>query len=392
MPEGDKHELGTTDLVRQADAAAAGGDLRRTEEFLTKALQSAPPDLSILLKLAGVQRALGRPSDALASVDRALSVDPRDFTALLMRASLLQRQADADVSGEAWVHALAQGPEGQPPSHLVQVIKEAELRAGEWEQRRSARMSAAIAETITTANAEEAKRIERFRTNALRLTRPFHSEPTHFHFPGLRELEFHPRQCFPWLERLESETEAIAAELNAVMAAERAELVPYVQYEDHVPLEQWRALNRNPDWTAIHLLRGGQEIEVNTRHCPQTVALLRTIAQPVIPGASPNAMFSLLAPNTAIPPHVGINNARLVCHLPLIVPDGCWFRVGAQTRDWHPGEAFVFDDTIEHEALNPTNDLRVVLIFDVWHPDLAPVECMAVAQVISADTARAALL
>ncbi|OYW21010.1 MAG: hypothetical protein B7Z43_11800 [Sphingomonas sp. 12-62-6] len=96
-------------------------------------------------------------------------------------------------------------------------------------------------------------------------------------------------------------------------------------------------------------------------------------------------MFSLLAPGTAIPPHVGVNNARLVCHLPLVVPDGCWFRVGAETRFWQRGEAFVFDDTIEHEALNPSDQLRIVFIFDVWHPDLSAVERDAVAALIAAD-------
>jgi aspartyl/asparaginyl beta-hydroxylase (cupin superfamily) len=97
-------------------------------------------------------------------------------------------------------------------------------------------------------------------------------------------------------------------------------------------------------------------------------------------------MFSLLAPNTRIPPHVGVNNARLVCHLPLIVPDGCWFRVGAETHFWRKGEAFVFDDTIEHEAMNPSEELRVVLIFDVWRPELQPIERQAIAAAIEAET------
>ena len=133
------------------------------------------------------------------------------------------------------------------------------------------------------------------------------------------------------------------------MASERAELVPYIQYAEHLPLEQWRPLNKNRDWTAIHLWQNGRRIDANAEHCPRTMKLLEALDQPAIRGAGPNAMFSLLAPNTPIPPHVGVNNARLVCHLPLIVPDGCWFRVGAETRYWRPGEAFVFDDTIEHE-------------------------------------------
>jgi aspartyl/asparaginyl beta-hydroxylase (cupin superfamily) len=224
--------------------------------------------------------------------------------------------------------------------------------------------------------------MERFRNNALRRTKPYHSHPTDFFYPELTEREFHPRRLFPWLERVEAATDILAAELRQVMAAERAELVPYVQYDEYVPMEQWRPLNQNPDWTAIHLLLRGERIEANARHCPKTMALLAELPQPQIRGASPNAMFSLLAPHTAIPPHVGINNSRLVCHLPLIVPEGCWFRVGAETRYWKPGEAFVFDDTIEHEAMNPSDELRVVFIFDVWHPDLSPVEQEAVAAMI----------
>jgi len=378
------------DLVSRADRDLASGDVDGALRCLAKATQGRPDDPSIFLKLAGLQRARGGLTEALATVHQALALAPRDFTALLMRASLLQRLGQAGA-GEAWVHALAQRPVGEMPAYLHGVVAEAEAQAGAWERQRDGRLAAAVAATVSQADADEAKRIDRLRTNLTRRTRHYHSEPTRFHFPGLRELEFHPRRCFNWLERLEAATGEITDELTALLAAERAELVPYVQYDDHVPMEQWRPLNRNPDWTAIHLLRNGAEVAANTKQCPKTMSVLRTIDQPRIPGASPNAMFSLLAPHTAIPPHVGINNARLVCHLPLIVPEGCWFRVGAETRHWQRGEAFVFDDTIEHEALNPTDKLRVVLIIDVWHPDLSSIEQKAVAELIGADIAAGAL-
>jgi aspartyl/asparaginyl beta-hydroxylase (cupin superfamily) len=162
-------------------------------------------------------------------------------------------------------------------------------------------------------------------------------------------------------------------------------LVPYIQYPDHLPMRQWQPLNRNPDWTAIHLWKNGQRVGANADRCPRTMAAIEAIDQPAIAGASPNAMFSLLAPGVAIPPHVGVSNARLVCHLPLIVPAGCWFRVGGETREWRRGEAFVFDDTIEHEAANPSSQLRVVLIVDLWHPDLTAIERAAVAALIGAE-------
>lgn len=115
------------------------------------------------------------------------------------------------------------------------------------------------------------------------------------------------------------------------------------------------------------------------------MASLSKLPQPDIPGGGPNAMFSLLAPQTHIPAHTGINNARLVCHLPLIVPEGCWFRVGSQIRKWEPGKLLIFDDTVEHEAMNPSDQLRVVLIFDVWHPALSDQEKIGISALIAAD-------
>jgi aspartyl/asparaginyl beta-hydroxylase (cupin superfamily) len=61
-----------------------------------------------------------------------------------------------------------------------------------------------------------------------------------------------------------------------------------------------------------------------------------------------------------------------VVHLPLIVPEKCTYRVGFEHREWKVGEILVFDDTLEHTARNDSDELRVVLIFDVWNP-LIPV-------------------
>ena len=371
-------------LVEQADAATAAGNLQRAEELLVQASASASDDVSLYLKLAAIQRATGRSDAALATVHRALTVNPLDFTALLLRASLLDRMNQPGAP-EAWSHALAQKPKGDLPPHLQAVVATGEARVEEWTAAREARMKSAMAVPEQAADPQQQQRLARFRSNVLRRTRPYHSEPTHFHFPELAEREFYPRSLFPWLEALEQATDVIAAEMEAVLAAERAELVPYIQYAEHLPLDQWRELNNNADWTAIHLLRNGERIEANARLCPRTLDLLQQFDQPDIRGASPNAMFSLLAPHTVIPPHVGVNNTRLVCHLPLVVPQGCWFRVGAETRFWERGQAFIFDDTIEHEAVNPTDQLRVVFIFDVWQPDLAPVERQAITALIESD-------
>ena len=264
------------------------------------------------------------------------------------------------------------------------MVAEARRRHAEHVEQAEERFRSASRAAETALDADEKARFARFQSNVLRKTRPWHSEPSHFHYPGLREREYHERTLFPWLAQLEAATELIRQDFERVMASERAELVPYIQYPDEVPLRQWAELNRNRAWTAIHLVQNGVTIDANVRHCPATMALLAGLNQPAVPGRGPNAMFSLLAPGAHIPPHTGVANTRLVCHLPLIVPPGCWFRVGAETRAWEVGKAWVFDDTIEHEALNPSDQLRVILIVDSWHPDLSPAEREAVAAVIAA--------
>jgi aspartyl/asparaginyl beta-hydroxylase (cupin superfamily) len=382
--------MASANPIAEADRAMAAGDLATAARLLEGAAEAQPGDASLWVRLAAVHRGSGNAEAALGAAERALAAAPLDFTALVMRASLLERLGRAEAA-EAWGHALAQRPDAELPPQMAQAVEHGAALHAAWVDAREGLFVQAAAASEERASEEERGRIARFRSNSLRRTRHFHSEPTQFHFPGLAEREFHPRRLFPWLDELEAATEALAEELQAVMSAERAELVPYIEYADHLPLAQWKPLNRSRDWTAIHLLQNGDRVEANARHCPRTMALLERLPQPSIPGASPNAMFSLLAPKTAIPPHVGVNNARLVCHLPLVVPDGCWFRVGAETRYWNRGEAFVFDDTIEHEALNASDQLRVVFIFDVWNPELSEIEREAVAAMIGTEAEPAGL-
>jgi aspartyl/asparaginyl beta-hydroxylase (cupin superfamily) len=101
-------------------------------------------------------------------------------------------------------------------------------------------------------------------------------------------------------------------------------------------------------------------------------------------------MFSVLAPKSHIPPHNGETNARVIAHLPLIVPEGCSYRVGFERRQWRVGETLIFDDTIEHEARNDSAEPRVVLIFDLWNPLLEPAEREIVRALAAAKRAFAA--
>jgi aspartyl/asparaginyl beta-hydroxylase (cupin superfamily) len=77
-------------------------------------------------------------------------------------------------------------------------------------------------------------------------------------------------------------------------------------------------------------------------------------------------------------------NCRLICHLPLIVPAGCWLRVGNETRQWEEGKLLIFDDSFEHEAKNPSDEVRIILLFDVWRPEITEDERSAVSSIFNA--------
>ena len=207
----------------------------------------------------------------------------------------------------------------------------------------------------------------------LRRRRVYRPSPSFMYMPQLPAIEFHDRDQFPWLDKLEAAAADIQAELVEVLADGPSALEPYVSV-DGVPQDRWRELNKSRRWGVFYLWRAGVPVAENLARCPKTAAALADWPRCDLLETGPTAVFSVLDARTRIPPHVGVNNARLIVHLPLVVPPGCGFRVGAETRSWEPGKAFVFDDTIEHEAWNDSDQPRAVLILDTWNPYLSEAE------------------
>jgi tetratricopeptide (TPR) repeat protein len=370
--------MSVSSLEQQADHLAGARDFAGARVLLFDLVAADPENFGAWLKLSAMTAATGDRTAALAALSKALELRPLDFTALLLRATHLDALGRSTEAGEAFGRALTQAPNSVPAS-MQPMLATAEQRYADWQTQQAKRLCAAV-----TAATPLTKKLERLITNSLHMTEPDRNGPTHYCYPGLPETPFHPEHSFAWLPDLEGAADIIQTEFETAVSTEAAELVPYIQYPDGVPLDQWATLNNNRDWTAIHLIQNGRQINANARHCPQLMALLKHLPQPEIKGAGPNAMFSLLAPGAHIPPHTGISNARLVCHLPLIVPEGCWFRVANDTRFWQRGKAWIFDDTIEHEALNPSATLRVILIIDIWHPALDAEERKGIAAIIEA--------
>jgi hypothetical protein len=211
----------------------------------------------------------------------------------------------------------------------------------------------------------------------------FHQQPSAFYFPGLPQRQFYEREEFAWAPALEAETAAIRGELLTLIE-EGASFTPYVEAEEDRPSRDFHGMQDDPSWGAFYLWKDGTLIEDNAARCPRTVAALSRVPMSRIGTRTPSVLFSLLRPGAHIPPHNGMLNSRLICHLPLVVPPGGWLRVGNETRQWEPGKLLIFDDSIEHEAMNPSAEVRVILLFDIWRPELSEGERRGVSTVFEA--------
>jgi len=373
------------DLKAAADRAMSRADPRAARDLFERAVGLAPDRLELWIGLAACRRALGEAEASLLAVEGALKVEPRYFPALLMKASLLEALGRGRQAAKAYGTALLLAP---PSDSLAEPTRRALDHAKDVHERYVTELAASLkAEAGLSGGAQasaESRRADTFIEAIVGRRKIYHQEPVQFHYPGLAAIEFHERGDFPWLEAFEAYTDDIRAEVLSVWAEGSPDLVPYISYGDGLPLDQWAELNRSLSWSAFHLLLDGAPVEANCRRCPATMAALALADQPRVQGRSPAAMFSILRPRTRIPPHTGVANTRLVVHLPLIVPEGCGFRVGGETRPWRMGEAWVFDDTIEHEAWNDSDQPRAILICDVWNPRLSPGERELVARVSAA--------
>jgi aspartyl/asparaginyl beta-hydroxylase (cupin superfamily) len=380
-----KSDAKTEDLMREAARALAAGDVATARASLGVVVAREPRNVGAWLNLAAAARAQGDLAAALSALDSALTVEPRNFFALLGRASVLERQGEAKAAAEAYGVAGGIAP---PDERLDPATRRMLQHGRELHARHVADLEAYLTQSLEGVFAGHgklaARKAEAFIATALRKRRIYRQEPAEFFWPGLPAIEFYERDLFPWLAEFEAASADIRGELIALIREDAGEIVPYVDYPDSQPLDQWRELNHSLRWGAYHLMLYGEPVAENVTRVPKTMAAIAKLPQPHIPRRSPAAMFSVLQPKTRIPPHTGVANTRLVVHLPLIVPEGCAFRVGGETRPWREGEAWVFDDTIEHEAWNDSDERRVILICDVWSPFLSEADRDVVTRVMTA--------
>lgn len=347
--------------LQRGDAAGARAIFERLEATGRNTHQGR-------LWLAQACAALADDAGAHRALERVIAEEPGNLWAYVLRGDLYARAGD-ERAAVSWYQGMLRQAErvGQLPPELGRAAE----RAAAYVAQAADRFAGHLAAQLDAAGAGAVARRPRF-AEALDLlagrAQVQLQQPTSFYYPRLPQQPWFEREDFAWVPALEAAAPAIRAELKQVLAGGEG-VTPYVVPDPDRPAKR-HVLLGDPRWSAFHLWQGGAPVPGQAERCPATMEALEAVPLARVPGRAPMALFSVLRPGTHIPPHHGMLNTRLIGHLPLIVPAGCRLRVGNETRDVVADRVMLFDDSMEHEAWNDGDSTRVVLIFEIWRPEL----------------------
>ena len=318
------------------------------------------------------------------AVDQLIAREPGNVAALIRKADMRAHAGDERVATAFYRAALKAAARGPVPGDLSSQLARAEAAC----QRATNRFVDYLEDKLAAAGFGPDHRPPRFQESIdiLMGRRPAEmtlQRPRTYYYPGLPQRRYYERSEFPWAAELERQTDAIRDEVLA-LAGDEGRFRPYLYSDPSKPPRGDYGMIDNPDWSTVMLWEDGAPVARNAEQCPRTMEAVEKLDLVTMPKRAPCVMFSKLKARSRIPPHTGLLNVRLVCHLALVIPEGCLFRVGGEPRQWREGELLVFDDSVEHEAINDGTEDRTVLIFEIWRPELSAEEREAVTTIFEA--------
>jgi hypothetical protein len=363
----------------------ARGDVRQAASLLEIAAQRAS-DASTLFRLATVRRSLGDFPGAVTAAEAALELAPRHFLMAMLLGSLREMTGATHAAERAYRAACAHAPLDLTLQPAIQKkLDSARQRVAAMEAWRTRLLEWEPHGELLALDRDEERRVRQFRSNILENLDAGPLAPPVFLYPGIKSKGYFDPTDFQGAEDIARETDAVRDEFLALIESKLADFT-----------DRLTGLHAAGDgksvgkWSMIPLIRNGVVVEEYASRCPRTMALASGLDLPKLGLISPSLYFSVLEPKSRIAPHSGMTNARLIAHWPLIVPENCGFRVGGETRQWEVGTPLVFDDMTVHEAWNDSDRMRVVLIADLWRPELSPLERVAVADLMDCSETLAA--
>jgi aspartate beta-hydroxylase len=383
-------------LMGVAAIALGSGDRGLAENLLHRAHNAQPAHAEVAQRLATLLAATGRAGQAMKVLERLLGTDASAHVAWLLLAELRHRSNDAKGALQASFQAITRAQAGghwlnqdSTPAPLLTTVLSAieRLRKGRRElffdayaTVRDAHGSAALARMDKALRAYLKEEV----------AEPSHprQRPFFFYFPDLPEGAYHDPHLHPWASRLADAFPEIRREATAILEAD-SDLPDFFKLPPGTSMDKYLGGSaQRPAWQAFFFYRHGRRYDANHARCPVTSEVLDSLDLCRIADQAPEICYSVIRPHTVLKAHHGVTNARLVMHLPLIVPPDCALNVvDVGEHQWREGELMMFDDTYLHEAWNRSDRSRVIVLMDCWNPHLTGVERLAVKALIETISA-----
>jgi aspartyl/asparaginyl beta-hydroxylase (cupin superfamily) len=203
--------------------------------------------------------------------------------------------------------------------------------------------------------------------------------------------QFWDSSQFEWAKKLESSYEDIKNEFVGVTAdmdslTKRGNNIWSGALTDD-------ATGYGEGWKTLVLVNRGMWDPVNAKLFPKTAKAVHNSGIPTT-----ECFFASMQPGSDIKLHSDFTNFVLTSHLALVIPENgnnkCRLTIGDEERQWIEGEVMAFDTSIMHSAVNESNEVRYILMFRIWHPDLTPTErdaiqfvydCLEMPELLSED-------
>ncbi|MGD2008298.1 MAG: aspartyl/asparaginyl beta-hydroxylase domain-containing protein [Cellvibrionales bacterium] len=349
---------------------------------------NASPRLNLGLALANL--GLGDTPAAEQAIDQVLTEEPHNLRALIIKGDLLIGRNDPQNATAHYNLVLRLAATlAEVPAPLAKELSRIESAI----QQLGAAFQQHLLDRLAAAGYRRESGSQRFNASLDMLLgraqrpdpgQPFPQVPHAFYMADIPYCTYYPVDNLPWMATLEAETDVIEEELAALLAGNADRFSPYVHSGLDQPQQGETQLLDSDDWTSAFLWRDSVPDSTVLECCPRTRSLMETLPLTRIRGLAPSVLFSKLDGGARIDPHSGLLNCRLICHLPLTVPDGCGLRVGEDRRETRRGVGWAFDDSINHEAWNNSDEPRIILLFDVWRPELDETERHLITTVLEA--------
>ena len=410
--------------IGAARSFAKAGRIAEAEAAYSEVLSSHPDNIEAIAFLAQCLLKKGKPGEAVDAFRRACVLDPGNAQVLKNLGLACEAMGDMAGAKAAYEASVELQPDFyQSRLHLAALYERMGLsyqavanyfRAitaaqsiGQWmdagstppwlhdkvihamdvvEEGRSRLFNDCLSKLQAAFGVDEIKRVQQWLDGYLQFRSPQSADarqkPKFMYLPGLPSRPYYERSLFPFIEEIESMTNAVCQEMEASIH-DSSGFVPFLGIDDPALLDGYlENQGARPVWDAFFFYRHGSAVVENQQKCPRTASVLENLPLVRIREHAPEICFSVLTPGTHILPHHGVTNTRLVLHLPLIVPAGCNLVVGGESHAWEKGRCVVFDDTYLHEAWNRGDSTRVVMIMDVWNPYLSEVERLAITELV----------